>query len=304
MAAVEEGLKSYQQSENEVENTRVQSATPPSAFSPMSEDIVAAGGSEGRLLFPQQKKLPNGTAQKVLKLRPTLALCGNIPSRGTSESSPLQCGQQRTCSYESSESDNKELHSNQVLFGLESYAGKQADSYAPINFTHSSCSKHFSNLPVLTSTAGVATNFGLRPNYSNRPNLYASPSESSPFHSGTLQNQHFSSLKPGNYSAQAAGSLYQANHQQPSTYHQFVPTSSYNGQSYPCDYSGSTSSGSNNASYGYLGTSDMWNPSASTIAYDPSSVAAVAAAMNYGMPINHSSTPYMGGISNYQYGKG
>nr|CAB3248323.1 GATA-a GATAa protein [Phallusia mammillata] len=291
-----ENVKTYQTRE-EIDSSRVQSATPPSAFSPMSEDIVAAGGSEGRLLFPQQKKNPNGTAQKVMKPRSSLPMCDSTTAQGNSDASPLPCDPQRTCSYESSEDDHKDLQNSQGLFSLDPYTGKQTDAYTPINFAQSSCTKHISNFPVLTSTA---TNFGLRSNYSSRPNLYNASNDSSPFHTNSLQSQHFGALKSGSYATQSAGSsLYPTNQQH--SYHQFVPTSSYNGQSYPCDYSIPTSSGSSNSSYGYLGSSEMWNPSASSIAYDPSSVAAVAAAMNYGVPINHSTTPYMGGISNYQY---
>ncbi|CAK8671155.1 unnamed protein product [Clavelina lepadiformis] len=275
----------------------VQSSTSPQSFSsPLSDDVIAAGGSDGSMLFGCRGT--DSPASSCDLANPSaLGGCGLVTGNvdlGINPTNSTIENLRRAYSYDSKEDElqnrEKSRDANPTNFGpvFDGFSAKSLDAYSSLSF------KPHAGLPILPSGSDYVT----------KSSLYQQLGESSGYHT---TGQALGSMKSGGYAMQGCNNpLYGAN-QQPS-YHPFASSSSYGGQN-SCDYNSpvtgltqhpmtGSSSLSSNPRYGYVGHTDLWNPAAPAIGYDPNGVAAAAAAaaaMNYGATMNHQS--YMTGLT-------
>ena len=311
------------------------SMSPNSFSSPASDEVLASAENERNGVFanndgssPISRPFHNQISEKISNCGLSTSIAANINPKTDSVQSHLPCENERTCSYDSNEDiaqanrttqkNGGTPENNSLILGsiLEGFNQKNFENYPTLPFMQTSSSRTHSSLPILNSN-GSNIDYSSVSDYASKSAIYGSFNDNSIYHPNA---QPLGGLKNTvSYPVQNnMTSFYQSNHQH--GYNPFASTASYNGQA-TCDYGNSVSALSHSAnnlsasrSYGYVGSSDLWNGSNSTIGYDAPGVAAAAAAasgvaaaaaaaaaINYGANLNHHSS-YMAGIAS-QYGK-
>ena len=293
--------------------------SPHSFPSPSSEEVLASGENERGIFESPAGNSP--VSVRPFQPRNPEEISNCVNSKTESLRSRISYEASRASFYEPNPNSNRERTSkvyatqegNPLLLGsiLEGFNPKGLDNYPTLPFMQPSTNRTHSALPILNS-ANSSLDYSSRSDYSTKSGLYGSFNDNPVYHSNT---QPLSSLKNGgNYGVQnSMTSFYQSNQH---TYNPFASSSSYSNTA--CDYGSSGLTHSANSlsasrPYGYVGSSELWNGSGSTIGYDAPGVAAAAAAtgvaaaaaaaaaINYGASMNHHSS-YMAGFAS-QYGK-
>ena len=306
------------------------SLSPNSFSSPSSEEVLAPRENERRLFGSPNGNSPSSSRQfqihnpEEMSNNCGMALPTSVNSKTESIRSRLSCDADRACTYENNEDSSRERsfktygtqENNPLLFGsiLEGFNPKGLDNYPALPFMQSATTRAHSTLPILNSGSSNL-DYNSRSDYAAKTGFYGSFSDNSLYHPNS---QPLTGLKNGSsYGVQNnMTTFYQTNQH---AYNPFASSSSYNNTA-PCDYGSTVLSHpagnlAGSRPYGYVGSSELWNGSGSTIGYDAPGVAAAAAAtgvaaaaaaaaaINYGASMNHHHSSYMAGIASQYAGK-
>ena len=295
------------------------SLSPHSFASPASNDVLAANEQDRVAMINSHDgdspgSVTNFSSQNAENCR--LATTAAELSSKSMNRNRLHYGVQKTYSYQSNEdvvSDKIQSKpygmqdGSSVFLGtiLEGFNAKNFDNHSALSFVQPATNRSHSGLPI--SSIDCTT----RADYVTKSGIYGTLNDSSMYHANAQSFGGVGIKNNGSYPIQG-NSFYQANHQP--SYNPFA-SSSYSSQT-SCDY-GNTFSGlghhtgnlAGNRPYGYVGTTDLWNGTGSTIGYDAPGVAAaaaatgVAAAAAAAAAISNYPSSYMAGIATSPYGE-